>query len=86
MINTELKFHQSTTTPDRVGLMPISRDCEDDECVDGSAISPATVYNMCMFLGLIVFEDEHQVVHMYSCLYRFISEVTTVSISAYGTS
>ena len=28
---------------------------------------------MCMLLGLIVFEDEHQVVHMYSCLYIFIS-------------
>ena len=23
--------------------MPTSHDCEDDECVDGSAISPATV-------------------------------------------
>ena len=64
--------------------MPTSHDCEDDECVDESAISPATVY-MCMFWGLIVFEDEHQVVHMHSCLYRSISEVTTVSISAYET-
>ena len=43
--------------------MPTSHDCEDDECVNGSAISPATVY-MCMFWGLIVFEDEHQVVHV----------------------
>ena len=24
--------------------MPTSHGCEDDECVDGSAISPATVY------------------------------------------
>ena len=65
VINTELKFHQFyTRRPDGLGLMPISRDCEDDECVDGSAISPATVYNMCMFLGLIVFEDKHQVVYM----------------------
>ena len=28
---------------------------------------------MCMFFGLIVFEDEHQVVHMYTCLYILIS-------------
>ena len=49
---------------------------------------------MCMVLGLqknetIVFEDEHQlkflVVHMYSCLYILISEITTVSINVYGT-
>ena len=49
---------------------------------------------MCMFLGLqknetIVFEDEHRlklsVVHMYSCLYILISEITTVSIDVYGT-
>ena len=51
------------TTKISVGLIPTSHDCEDDECVDGSAISPATVY-MCMFWGLIVFENEHQVVHV----------------------
>ena len=62
--------------------MPTSHDFEDDECVDGSAISPATVY-MCMFWGLIVFEDEHQVVHV--CIDLF-QKVTTVLISAYGTS
>ena len=38
-----------------------------------------------MFLGLTVFEDEHQVVHVCSCLYIFISVVTTVSIGTYGT-
>ena len=41
VINTELKFHQFTRRLDGLGSMPISRDCEDDECVDGSAISPA---------------------------------------------
>ena len=33
-----------TTKPDGIALMPTSHDCEDDECVHGSAISPATVY------------------------------------------
>ena len=67
--------------------MPTSHDCEDDECVDGSAISPATVYVHVFRTsknGTIVFEDEHRlelsVVHMYSC-FVFISEVTAVSIS-----
>ena len=32
------------TKLDGVALMPTSHDCEDDECVDGSAISPAIVY------------------------------------------
>ena len=59
--------------PDVVALMPTSYDCEDDECVDGSAISPATVYVHVFRTskkGTIVFEDEHplelSVVHMYS--------------------
>ena len=37
-ISTELKFHEFATKPDAVALMPISHDCEDDECVDGSAM------------------------------------------------
>ena len=58
--------------------MPTSRDCEDDECVDGSAISPATVY-MCMFWGFIVFEDEHQVVHV--CIDLFQRQATHHRVS-----
>ena len=42
-----------TTKPDGVALMPTSHDCEDDECVHGSAISPATVY----VVGLIICTD-----------------------------
>ena len=43
-ISTELKFLEFTTKADGVALMPTGHDCEDDECVDGRAISPATVY------------------------------------------
>ena len=42
-ISTELKFHEFATKPDGVALIPTSHEC-DDECVDGTAISPATVY------------------------------------------
>ena len=52
--------------------MPTCHDCEDDECVDGSAISPATVY----VAGL------NALIGTYSCthvqLFVFISEVTAV--------
>ena len=48
------------------------------ECVDGSAISPATVYVHVFRTSknaTFVFEDKHQlelsVVHVYSCLYLF---------------
>ena len=37
-ISTELKFHEFATKPDGVALLPISHDCEDDECVDESVI------------------------------------------------
>ena len=40
---TRLKFHEFATKPDAVALLPTSHDCEDEEYVDGSAISPATV-------------------------------------------
>ena len=43
-ISTELKFHEFATKPDVVALLPTSHDCEDEEYVDGSAISPATVF------------------------------------------
>ena len=43
-ISTELKFHEFVTKPDGVALMPTSHECEDEECVDGTPISPATVY------------------------------------------
>ena len=42
--------------------MPTSYDCEGDECVGGSATSPATVYVHVFRTsknGTIVFEDEH---------------------------
>ena len=41
-ISTELKFYE--TKPDGAVLMPTSHDCEDDERVDGSPVSLATVY------------------------------------------
>ena len=81
MINTELKFHQSTTTPDGVGLMLTSHDCEDDESVDGSAISPATVHvlffvdllylrtNACTVVCIDLFQAiHHRVSHVISGL------------------
>ena len=40
-ISTELNFHKF---PDGVALMPTSHDCENDECVDGSVITRASVY------------------------------------------
>ena len=43
-IRTELKFHEFVAIPDGVALIPTSHDREDDECVDGSAISLATLY------------------------------------------
>ena len=47
--------------------MPTSHDCEDEECVDGSAISHATVY----MLPDLLHRLELSVVHMYSYLYLF---------------
>ena len=37
-------FQEFATKPDAIALLPTSHDCEDEEYVDGSAISPATVY------------------------------------------
>ena len=34
----------ATKPADGAALVPTSHDCEDNQCVDGSAISPATVY------------------------------------------
>ena len=77
-------------------LKPTSHDCEDDECVDGSAISSVTVLVMCMFKfrtskiirTIIVFEGKHWleplVVHMCSCSEKN-SEVTEVLLGAHGT-
>ena len=50
-------------------LMPTSHDREDDECVDGSAISPATVY--VDVLGMNTMQLQLLVVHMNSCLHLF---------------
>ena len=36
--------HEFATKPDAVALLATSHDCKDEEYVDGSAISPATVY------------------------------------------
>ena len=51
--------------------MPTCHDCEDEECVDGSAISPATVY--VAGLNALINWNFNIVVHsgMYSCLYLF---------------
>ena len=64
--------------------MPTSYDCEDDECVDGSAISPAIVYVHVFRTskkGTIVFEDGHplelSVVHMYSYFRGHCSIIST---------
>ena len=71
--------------------MPTSHDCEDDECLDGSAISPAIVYVYVFRIsknGTIVFEDELRlevsVVHMYSC-FRGHCSITGESESESGT-
>ena len=50
-------------------LMPTSHDREDDECVDGNAISPATVY--VDVLRMNTMQLQLSVLHMYSCLYLF---------------
>ena len=39
----ELKLHEFAIKANGVALMPTSYDCEDDEWVDRSAISPATL-------------------------------------------
>ena len=54
--------------------MPTSHDCEDDECVDGSA----TVYVAGLIAPIGTFSIHVQ-------LFVFISEVTAVSIGTYGT-
>ena len=43
--------YEFATKPDVGVLMPTSHDCEDDKCVDRSAVSPAIVY-VHMYLGL----------------------------------
>ena len=60
-ICSALKFHEFATKPDRVALMPTSHghDCEDDECVDGSAISPATVYVAGLNAPIGIFSSTH---------------------------
>ena len=83
VINTELKFHQFTRRPDGVGLMPTSHDCEDDECVGGSAISSATVF-VHVFRTYCIWGRAPSNTHVQ--LFVFISEVTTVWIGTYGTS
>ena len=54
--------------------MPTCHDCEDDECVDGSAISPATVGLYVAGLNALIgtFSSTHVQ------LFVFISEVTAV--------
>ena len=42
-VGSALNF-EFATKPDGVPLMPTCHDCGDEECVDGSAIIPATVY------------------------------------------
>ena len=42
-ISTELKLYEFAIKADGVALMPTNYDYEDDEWVDRSAISPATV-------------------------------------------
>ena len=68
--------------------MPTSHDCEDDECVDGSVITPATVYVQVQKLNncIHVCEDKNQLeFQQYTCRVVCISEVTEVSIGTYGT-
>ena len=55
--------------------MPTGHDCEDDECVDGSA----TVYVAGLIAPIGTFSSTHVQ------LFVFISEVTAVSIGTYGT-
>ena len=55
--------------------MPTSHDCEDDECVDGSA----TVYVAGLIAPIGTFSSTHVQ------WFVFISEVTAVSIGTYGT-
>ena len=54
-------------------MLPTSHDCEDEEYVDGSARSPATMY-----VAGLVHRLELLVVHVYKLpqLFVFISEVT----------
>ena len=59
-------FQEFATNPDAVALLPTSHDCEDEEYVDGSAISPATVY-----VAGLVHRLELSVVHMHSCCIYF---------------
>ena len=74
-ISTELKFHEFATKPDAVALLPTSYDCEDEEYVDGSAVSPATVH-----VAELVHRLELSAVHIHSRLYLFQTYWTRVSL------
>ena len=67
---TDIKF---PTKPDAVALLPTSHDCEDEEYVDGIAISPATVY----VAPIGTFSSTH------GQLFVFISGVTAVLIGTH---
>ena len=76
----QAKFQEFATKPDGVALLPISNSCEDEEYVDESALSPATVYVTGLNALIGTFSSTHVQ------LFVFMSEVTAVlnlSISTY---
>ena len=64
-------------------LMPTSHDREDDECVDGNAISPATVY--VDVLGMNLMQLQLSGVHVYSRLYLFRRSLQYQSVHVHNT-